>query len=239
MRIKIPGHDVTVDLWKRLLKIAPTFPGEWTVVGAQMVALHGLERDLNPPRASDDVDVVVNVRTVGTSTEEFARVLESHGLVLESPNADGVGHRFSDESMSVDLLAPDGLRSRKPPITIPPARTVLVPGGTQALNRSEVIPVIAGDVEGEVRRPNLTGAILVKARAVEVDDVPQSQLEDLAFLLSLVEDPEEVRGEMKKTERSWLRRRTELLDSDARAWQLLEPASAAAGHAALRIILDV
>jgi hypothetical protein len=37
-------------------------------------------------------------------------------------------------------------------------------------------------------RPNLLGAILVKTRAIAVDDAKDSQRIDVAFLLTLVED---------------------------------------------------
>jgi hypothetical protein len=239
MRVEISSGDLTLDLWTNFLKLSSRLPGEWTIVGAQMVALHGLERGHFPPRSSDDVDLVANVRAIGTSTEDLARTLEAEGLRLEGPNAEGIGHRFSNDVLSVDVLAPDGLSPDKPPITISPARTVLVPGGTQALRRSEIVEVVAGSVRGEVRRPSLTGAILLKARAVDVDDVPRAQLDDLAFLLSLLEDPEAVREEMSASELGWLRRRKELLDRDARPWRALDRPKAAAGHAALRIILDL
>jgi hypothetical protein len=88
--------------------------------------------------------------------------------------------------------------------------------------------------EGSVPRPNLLGAILVKARAVAVDDVPEAQLEDLAFLLSLVSDPYEMQGQLTRSERGWLRKRTELLDGGAAAWRAVD--NAEDGRLALRIL---
>lgn len=86
--------------------------------------------------------------------------------------------------------------------------------------------------------PNLAGAILLKVRAVEVDDVPQAQLRDLAFLLSLVEDPVALRNELSDPERGWLRRRAELSDRNAAPWRALSDDSADAGHAAYRMISE-
>ena len=46
----------------------------------------------------------------------------------------------------------------------------------------------------------------MKVRAIEVDDVPRAQRADVAFLLSLVEDPEPLAAALSKSERRWLKR---------------------------------
>lgn len=89
---------------------------------------------------------------------------------------------------------------------------------------------------GRIRRPNLLGAILVKARAVGVDDVPDDQRSDLALLLSLVEDPERVARDLKPTERGWLKDRAEMNEPEAACWQGLSPFAAQRGLSALRIL---
>ena len=50
--------------------------------------------------------------------------------------------------------------------------------------------VAIGDTRGALPRPNLLAAILVKARAIAVDDAKDSQRLDVAFLLTLVSEPE-------------------------------------------------
>ena len=65
---------------------------------------------------------------------------------------------------------------------------------------------------------------------VDVDDLPAA----LAFLLTLVLDPFAMRSELRGGERSWLRRRSELLDADAPAWRAVEEADD--GLAALKIL---
>jgi hypothetical protein len=60
-----------------------------------------------------------------------------------------------------------------------------------------------------VRRPDLLGALVVKAAAVGVDDVPRAQEQDFAFLLSLVESPE--RFHLTDGDRRQLRERRDLL----------------------------
>ena len=59
----------------------------------------------------------------------------------------------------------------------------------QALERTELVSVEFGTSRGLVPRPSLLGAIVAKAVAVDVDDLPDAQRLDLALLLSLVDDP--------------------------------------------------
>ncbi len=99
-----------------------------------------------------------------------------------------VGQRFIRGRVKVDVLFPDGIGDRAREV-LPGVRSVEVPGGTQALQRSDSIEVRVGPRAGAVHRPSLLGAILVKARIVGVDDLPDAQREDIAFLLSLVTDP--------------------------------------------------
>lgn len=69
-----------------------------------------------------------------------------------------------------------------------------------------------------------------------MDDLPDAQRGDLAFLLSLVEDPRALATELRGKERSWLRRRAELLERDHPAWRALTVEDAANGYLALRIL---
>lgn len=228
----IPG-----EIWDALLDLASQRPDGWCLIGAQMVSLHGREYGRTPPRGTVDADVLVNVRIVQNQMARFARLLVNSGYDLEGVDTTGIGHRFTNGRVKIDLLAPDGLAKVKANLTtIPPARTVSVPGGTQALNRSHLVDVKRGNRTGKIPCPNLLGAILIKSRAVEVDDVPESQLSDLAFLFSLVEDPRLLTSQFQGKERSWLRRRKELLDRDHRAWRRLTDKEADNGNIALRIM---
>ncbi|HYR94244.1 MAG TPA: hypothetical protein VEP48_08575 [Methylomirabilota bacterium] len=129
----------------------------------------------------------------------------------------GHGHRFKKGSVLIDVLAPDGLNAVKRRITVPPLYTVEVPGGSQALQRTELVEVSVGDAGGLLPRPNLLGAILVKTRAISVDDAKDSQRLDTAFLLTLVADPEAMTRTISASEKAWLRAHPELNDPD-RAW---------------------
>jgi hypothetical protein len=103
----------------------------------------------------------------------------------------------------VDLLAPDGLKS--PPATLHNRETVEIPGGTQALRRTEVVTILVPGAEPtQVRRPTLLGAILLKARALTVHRRPHDQAHDLITLLGFVENPRSTRSELRKSEVGWL-----------------------------------
>jgi hypothetical protein len=56
-----------------------------------------------------------------------------------------------------------------------------------------------------VPRPALLGAIIAKAFAVDVDDTPDAQRLDLAFLLSLVEEPLDLAARTTSKDRRRLR----------------------------------
>jgi hypothetical protein len=205
LAIEIPElGDERHRLWCDLVELAAAYPDTWTIIGAHMVALYAWEAGITT-RPSDDVDVLVNVRLATNGTEEVSQFLRQRNYVLEITDA-RLAHFFRRGAAQVDILAPDGLSKRANTRTLRPLRTVMVPGGTQALNRSSRVQVRSRDVEGELPRPNLLGAILVKVRAISVDDVPNAQRADVALLLRLVEDPDELARDLSGTEKRWLRR---------------------------------
>ena len=63
-----------------------------------------------------------------------------------------------------------------------------------------------------LRRPTLLGAILLKARSLEVHREPEDQRSDLVLLLSILSDPRAARQELKGSERAWLKRVNKLID---------------------------
>lgn len=237
MVILRPLDDQSKRIWQMIIEVSRHQRRGWTLIGAQMVALHGFEHGRVPGRSSLDADLLVDVRMVQDGIEHLSHTLLGLGFEFEGVNAEGVGHRFRRNTAElIDVLAPDGLGARTSVTTVRPARTVSVPGGGQALGRSELVEVSLDDAVAEVPRPSLLGAILLKARAVEVDDVPDQQRRDLAFLLSLVPDPRVLLREIKPTERRWLRRRKDLLDRGSSTWNALDDADTA--HTALRILAD-
>jgi len=88
-----------------------------------------------------------------------------------------------------------------------------------------------------VPRPSLLGAIVGKAVAVGVDDVPDAQRLDLALLLSLVGDPMTLAGRLTNKDRKRLRARSEMADRDERVWTSLAADDADRGRAAFRLLV--
>ncbi len=232
----IPWSEDARDAWKELLRLSTIIPPGWTLIGAQMVALHGFEYTRSVPRYSLDLDILVNVRLLQDGTQKVSQILIDNGFTMTEITTDGRGHRFAIGSVVIDVLAPDGLGPRTSTATIPPARTVLVPGGTQALERTELVEVTMGGIAGRLPRPNLLGAILVKCHAVGVDDSPDDQLKDVAFLLSLVAKPRELAAQLGRGERGILQRREELLDAGHPAWNGISHSDD--GRLALRILVS-
>ena len=231
----LPGHDD--ELWAALIELSELRPGEWTLVGGQMVFLHAMEHGVEPPRVSTDLDVLVNARVVTGGIREFVAAIEAVGFGLVGTSPEGIAHRYRRAGVSVDVLAPEGLGPRTDLTTTPPGRTLQVPGGTQALDRTELVPVTFGGEEGFVPRPSLLGAIVGKAVAVDVDDVPEAQRTDLALLLSLVDDPLELARELTKKDRQRLRSRSEMAEADQPFWTSLPEGLADRGRAAYRLLV--
>jgi hypothetical protein len=217
----LPRDDNERALWQATLDLAERLAGlPWTLVGAQMVLLHGFEAGEVPGRTTVDLGLLFDVRAFVGATGEATLRLQSTGFASAGRSPDGVAHRFARRAVFVDILAPDGLGPRTARRTISGGHTVQVPGGSQALERTEVIEVRLGDRIGEVRRPSLLGAILLKARAVDAaPDEAGKHRGDLAFLLGLVPDPRSLALALRPSERRWLARRRELLDQDHVAWR--------------------
>jgi hypothetical protein len=201
-----------LEMWQELLLLAEQAPAPWTLIGAHMVAVHGWKAGRNPPRASRDADILVNARVVSRGTRKVSEILVSHGFSLDGVSPEGIGHRFVNGHLRFDILGPDGMGLRVNLQTLPGARTVEVPGGSQALKRSQMTEIRVRTVAGAIPVPSLLAAILVKARAIAVDDQPRAQRTDVAFLLSLVDDPDPLAAEISTGERRWLRHYPEFAD---------------------------
>ncbi len=102
------------------------------------------------------------------------------------------------------MLAPDGL-GPSGATTTGKHKTIQIPGGTQALNRVEVVEIVVDDKGVTVRRPTLIAALLLKARALQVHSRPEDQRHDLVTLLGLFDDPRAARADITTKEIGWLR----------------------------------
>ena len=227
--IEIPdlGDDFH-EMWAELIELTKVSDVPWTLIGAHMVALHGWSRGRTQIRTSRDADILVNARAVSDGTERLSRKLLERRFDFDGVSIEGVGHRFRREGISVDVLGPDGLGERVNLRTIGGAHTVRVPGGTQALKRSIQVEVANRSIVGLIPLPSLLGALLVKVRAILVDDQPEAQRQDCAFLLSLIDDPDSIAAQLSSAERGWLRRHQELGDPTGSWYSTVERAEDAA-----------
>jgi hypothetical protein len=238
--IRLGGTARAVRVWSALLDLADV-QVPWVVVGARMVELHALEHQRVLGRASFDGDAMADARVRPNPVRRLAQVLVESGFELTDVAVMGTGHTFRRGDVEIDLLAPEslGASSEQARTTIPPLHTVEVPGGRQALDRAEWVEVQLEARRGRLPRPNLLGAILLKVRAVDVDDAPDNQRRDLALLLSLVDDPDELTLALHGQERGWLRRRTEMNREDAECWTGIKADDQQRGLSALRVLGDL
>lgn len=213
-----PLDETGRKLWAMIISIAEQLDGDWTLVGGLMVQLHAYRNSRRAHRATagrdiivrttTDIDILANSRRTPSSTEEVAASLERLGFQQLPPTnliEPDIAFVYERDDLQVDLLAPDGVRDT--PRTSPGRRTVPIPGGTQALQRTIPIPVVMDDgSRATVPVPTLLGALLIKARSLLVHQDPDAQRQDLVALLSYVDDPLEMRDQMRKTEATWLRR---------------------------------
>ncbi len=199
-------------LWEKALELASAFgPDEpWCLIGGLMVQLYATERETRL-RPTGDIDVLGDSRRRPSMTERLAAILAKRGGRMATPPLadEKLGMKFEIDGEVVEVLGSEGVPSD--PRTIGAHTTFQVPGGTQALRRTEKVGVSL-DGAGVVilRRPTLLGAILIKARALASRRGPkfESDRQDLALLLSIVEDPRALiqKGNLKRSEKRWLRK---------------------------------
>ncbi|MPZ01157.1 MAG: hypothetical protein GEU97_24980 [Actinophytocola sp.] len=135
-----PASPVNL-LWHALLNLAEQPRTRWAVVGGQMVLLHVLERRQLPLQISQDGDVIADVRAAPNAIGTMVTAPQQAGFTVAGMSPDGLAHRYeriaNPTSIKIDILAPDGLGPRTDLTTTRPGRTVEMPGGTQALQRTE------------------------------------------------------------------------------------------------------
>jgi hypothetical protein len=230
-------------LWSMALELAQVLgpDREWSLIGGLMVQLHGLEHD-DELRPTVDIDLLGAARKPPAVTEEIASLIAELGAKVAMPPRSNpeVGYRFELGGEIVEILGPDGLKSD--PKTLPGLTTFQVPGGTQALRRTEVVLVSLQDLKPiAVRRPSLLGAILIKARVVAKRRAEKfdSDRQDLIRLLSYVEDPRALAREeqLKPSEKRWLQKIERALNfEDATFVGLFPPAVLERAQQAFRLL---
>jgi len=239
--ITLPPLAAPVDeLWHALLDLDEQLTAPWTLVGGQMVLLHALEHGQVPPQVSQDGDVVADVRAQRSAIKQVVAQLESMGFELDGMSPDLLAHRYARltqyTAVKVDVLAPEGVGQRADLTTTRPGRTVQVPGGTQALDRTERVTVLHEGRTGTVPRPSLLGALVAKGAACGLPGDSSRHLRDLALLCALVPDPFTMVDEMTKKDKKRIRLAAVLHDEAHPAWQLVPTGIRGQGRAAYQIL---
>lgn len=195
-------------LWPTMLNLSRVLEERaWALIGGQMVALHGLALGRTPVRFSSDLDVIANLVLRPSSLTTCATHVRSLGFI-PAPTSDGKRlHRFTQDNLVIDIVAPDHPPRHLLPLRIAGKDAIEIDGGWRALQSTGVMPVMFGSAHGQIPMPDLGGALVIKARAAVADSRdPQRHLFDLAFLLSLVENPRQLRERLSTRDRSHLRR---------------------------------
>lgn len=211
-------------LWTTICEVADRLADvPWTVVGGQMVLLHALEHDTLPPRVSTDLDALVDLRVDRSGIRKIVKVLQGLDFGDTGPSPEGYVHRFESRSADgpvvIDLLVPEGLGPRADTASATGGKAFPTPGGTQALARTELVPIRHRDRTAWIPRPSLLGAVVGKAVAATADRAhPERHLRDLAFLCGLVDDPVDMAARLGATDRRRLRAAAKRLSEDDPAW---------------------
>ena len=181
-----PGSET----WHLLGALQEAFPSGWVLIGGLMVYLLAAEAGQQPMRVTSDADVLVRVKMLTNGTIRIAEWLQESGIEFEGASAMEIGHRFSEGSISVDLLVQGHLGERAERRTVGQNVAPRAVGGAGLLAGGELIRVVpsAGHIV-TIPRPNLPAALVGKAKASLRLANPDRHLQDLAFLLGLVEEP--------------------------------------------------
>lgn len=214
--------------WHGLLDLFEVHPADWTLIGGQLVHLLCAERGFAPRRPTDDADTVVNARLA----EVLGAVTESLRAIEFEPDpasSDGIQHRWTRRAAVIDVLIPDGMGERadaRPSVTGFP--TIAAPGGTQALHRTEIVEVQVGGRTGRLPRPNLVGALILKAKARldTADGGRDRHVDDFAVLVGMLAASDLRNAELSKGERRTLRKMVEVTIANDRAMGLVPESGA-------------
>lgn len=171
-----------------------------------------------------------------------ALLVELGAEVADPPRSNPkLGYRFEFGGEIVELLGPDGLRAD--PKTTGGLRTFQAAGGTQALHRTEVILVSVDGAEPvAVRRPNLLGAILLKARVMmkRREGKFVSDRQDLIRLFGYVDDPRALAADLTSAERRWSRDAEDTIAfADPALAELFPQATILRARQAFRLLIQV
>jgi hypothetical protein len=135
-------------LWPAMLDLAAALPQPWTLIGGQMVYLHGALAGRSPHRFTEDIDVVFDMRVEVDAIAKADRALARLGYEVAGVSADGLAYRYMNgRGVEVDILAPDHLGPRAlPKLRTPHGRTSRSPAPGKRWNIHAVSPPSTGNM---------------------------------------------------------------------------------------------
>jgi hypothetical protein len=98
--------------WHGVMDLYERLDHGWTIVGGQLVHLHCAERGHVPPRPTDDIDTVIDVRAETTMLQ--TATLTNLGFTSGGVSAEGLQHRWIRNDAVLDVLLPDGAAWTEP-----------------------------------------------------------------------------------------------------------------------------
>lgn len=150
-----PANPAAKKLWAKALELAESFGAEerWSLIGGLMVQLHAFERGVGS-RPTADIDILGDSRRRPPVTARIAEILVERGGEMTMPPVgdQNLGYRFEVEGEVVEIVGSEGVR--RDPKTLGKYTTFQVPGGSQALHRTERVRVsLDGNPPIELRAP--------------------------------------------------------------------------------------
>jgi len=177
--INIPkGDDVFNATWETLLEL-DNLKLPWMLVGGQMTTLLCIENKWKRNRSTDDGDIVVDVFTDKNSFKEITSALARMGFAEDanagtlSSGEKGGAFRYFKGKVQIDIILPEDVyepRIKFQPKSIKNRTGISLPGANRALRRAQRVPVtLSNGKSGFIRRPDIVGAIVMKATAAKTD----------------------------------------------------------------------
>lgn len=229
-----------IPAWKTVFDISDLVPHDsWMLVGGLMTQVHAGLAGLSS-RATDDVDMLVDVLASSRNVGAVIRSLEKMGFEPQEPGLRGSAfHRMVKSGLVVDVLVADHLPAGRQKVarvnTWPMLET---PGGAQAIERKTEVEIASETHKTTVFIPNLLGALVLKCAAYATDRRnPHRHLEDAALLASLITDHAGALSQLHGSDKKRLRKAAEALsDPNESSWLLLAPEQRIKGQDTMRIL---
>lgn len=241
-----------LEAWNTLISVTDRGQtASYVLIGGQMVALHTSFAGVRKPSATDDMDVLVDLRVLPEGLAAIVMHLETLGYAAQSLDADGIQHRWVKEitdgpvlsQVTFDVLAPDNLGPRARLITSGSGRTVQTPGGSFAIDTAISVVVKIETSRGlmksaEIRLPSLAGALVLKSRATLIAGrAVDRDFEDAAALLTCIDDPVAFASGLRASQRRHLHLLQPLQNASHAAWRAFGAADVRNGVTALGFLL--